>query len=563
MDQLKEIMTKENILDCKVENKFVIYNEEKNIYYSREKIIYQDGREESKLRLLKDYKRPFWLTKPFYQKYKQGKEFEELSRVNVFYAPQNSLYQECWKRLGKTLTSRDRENPFLLRRPVSKNPYVYGISTHGKVYLRSEYRELFGEISTPYVVTPLDIEWDTVKDQLCLISFVFNNVCYTFINSEYLNKAEEQSLYNMFTNNIPTEGFTPKYSFHNNELECIKACFAELHKLKPDIITVWNIEYDIGQILLILERNEIDPKDIFSHPEIEPEDRYFYWKKDKEFRLSSSGVRKGSEPKDRWHILEASCYSYFLDAMSVYNYVRAGRKRVPTGYSLDSILGFELGYKFKKLKFKHLTEEYVGLEWHRQMVRAHFKEYIIYNQYDVIAMVILDNKTGDVSKTLPLLSDLNTFDLFPRGPASLVNEMTFFGLKNGKIMGKADMDQLKEHETLGLDNWIITLPNANLNPEYGYNLLSDLKTNSNIRRHVFDLDQTSGYPNNIRTANVGKDTTIREVTGMEGKTKLEFMGENINLIFGEVNSISYCTNILNFPTIEELDKFITEKKNNM
>ena len=562
MDQLKEIMKSENLLDCKIENKFVIYNEAKNIYYSREKITYPDGKIENKLRLIKDYKRPFWITMPFFQKYKQGKEFEELSKVKKFLAPQNFLYQECWKRLGRTVTKRDMENPYTLRRAVSDNPYVYGISTHGKVFLRNAYRELFGEISTPYTVAPLDIEWDTVKEQLCLISFVFDNICHTFINEEYLERTQEEHLKRLYRENVPSQDFQPKYYFCKNELVCILECFKELHKLKPEIVTVWNIEYDIGQILLVLERNEIDPKEVFSHPEVDEEDRYFFYKKDKEFKVSSSGVRKGSEPKDRWHILETSSYFYFLDAMSVYNYVRAGRKRVASGYSLDSILGFELGDKFKKLKFKHLTEEYTGLEWHRYMVKNHFKEYVVYNQYDVIAMVILDNKTGDVSKTLPLLSDLNTFDLFPRGPASLVNEMTFFGLKNGLIMGKSSSKESEIKENLGLKDWIITLPNSNLNPEYGYKLLSDLRTNSNIRRHVFDLDQTSGYPNNIRTANVGKDTTIREVTGIEKKTKEQFMGENINLIFGEVNSISYCTNMLGFPTIEQLDKYITAKKNN-
>ncbi len=556
MEQLREIIKENNIKN--IENKFIVYNEEKDVYYSKEKITYTDGSIKYNLRIIDNYKRPIWVTKTFYRNYKQGKEFEDLKRVNMYLTPQKQMFQECLKRLGRIITNKDKDNKYVLKKAVDGNPYIYGINTHGKIFLKVAYQNLYGEVSTKYTIAPLDIEWDTIKDQLCIISFVFNKVCYTFINTEYLKPEDEDNLQKLYTENIPTTDFESKYFFYNTELECVLECFKLLHTLKPDFIAVWNIEYDIGQILKILERNEIDPKDVFSHPDVPNELKYFYYKKDKDFRMSVSGVRKSSEPKDRWHIIEASCYSYFLDAMSVYNYIRSNRKRVPTGYSLDSILGFELGDKFKKLKFKHLTEDLVGLEWHRFMVKNHFAEYVVYNQYDVISMVLLDNKTEDMQNVLALLSECNSFDLFPRGPARLVNEMLLFGLKHNKVLGKSP-PLTERRETLGMDGWIITLPNANLNNKYGYKLLNDVDLKSNIRLNVFDLDQISGYPNDIRTANVGRDTTLREVVSIEGKSKNEFMKENINLMFGEINSISYCTNMLNFPSIQELDEFIEKK----
>ena len=66
----------------------------------------------------------------------------------------------------------------------------------------------------------------------------------------------------------------------------------------------------------------------------------------------------------------------------------------------------------------------------------------------------------------------------------------------------------------------------------------------------------SSYPSNIAAANVSKDTTHKELMGVEGKEKNMFKVENINLMFGPINIIQYCVNMFNMPTLEELEKEI-------
>jgi len=76
---------------------------------------------------------------------------------------------------------------------------------------------------------------------------------------------------------------------------------------------------------------------------------------------------------------------------------------------------------------------------------------------------------------------------------------------------------------------------------------------SNIRTHVCDADAVSSYPSNIAAANVSKDTTHRELMAVEKKTKEHFKVENINLMFGPINAVQYCTSMFDMPTLEELE----------
>ena len=86
---------------------------------------------------------------------------------------------------------------------------------------------------------------------------------------------------------------------------------------------------------------------------------------------------------------------------------------------------------------------------------------------------------------------------------------------------------------------------------------SDLRTN--VRGHTYDSDQVSGYPSNGMSSNVSKDTTSKQVLEIEGIDKDVFKLQNINLMFGKVNSIEYCTEMFNFPKPMEMLEYI---KNN-
>lgn len=70
---------------------------------------------------------------------------------------------------------------------------------------------------------------------------------------------------------------------------------------------------------------------------------------------------------------------------------------------------------------------------------------------------------------------------------------------------------------------------------------------------IIPQTQVSGYPSNGQAANVSKETTSREIIDIEGIDKETFRLQNINLLSGPINSVSYCTEMLNFPTLLNLE----------
>ena len=79
---------------------------------------------------------------------------------------------------------------------------------------------------------------------------------------------------------------------------------------------------------------------------------------------------------------------------------------------------------------------------------------------------------------------------------------------------------------------------------------------TNIRTYVADADAVSSYPSNTRAANVSKDTTHREVVKMLGHSRDTFILQNINLMYGRTNSIQYCREMFDMPTLYILYKNI-------
>jgi len=77
---------------------------------------------------------------------------------------------------------------------------------------------------------------------------------------------------------------------------------------------------------------------------------------------------------------------------------------------------------------------------------------------------------------------------------------------------------------------------------------------TNIKTHVSDLDVSSAYPNATRVTNLSGPTTHRELVKIEGMTKEEFMLYNIDIMFGNTNSLEYCQQMFKMPDLFTLYK---------
>jgi len=527
----------------------------------KEAVHMSDGTVISNLKIIKDFKRPFWVTKEHLRNHKTKKESELLENTNVYRATQSQLHTHIAARLDSRYVGVRN------MRGVIDSPYLYGCDVDSKAIMKKAYQDRYPDITaSTFEVATLDIETDTEDGDIAIISLSTDKKIYTAINKKYIKQSNidvKKELKYMFDKHIPKTDITShievEYAILNNELELVTEVLAKAHIWRPDIIAIWNIDYDLPYMVKTLEKHGVKPKDVFSDPSLPRNLRYFRYKEGQKQKVTESGKFKPVNPEERWNVVDCPATFYWVDAMAAHRYVRVGGKTVPGGYSLDNILKAELGSKLQKLKFE--TEETTGIqgiEWHQYMLNNKFLEYIIYNQWDNISMLQLDQKTKDLSNNLPLLSGISSFDIFNSGPKRIIDAMHFFYLEKGSVLGTKPTRTNKD-KILGLDNWIVLLPSSRIK-ENGLKCIEENdKLITNIRAHVADADQVSGYPSNTQAANVSIDTTSKEIIDIAGYDIPTFKAQNINLLFGKVNFADYAQTLFKFPSFRELSDMVDEK----
>ena len=529
-----------------------------DLHFIKEKIQYEDGEYELKLRVLENYKRPYWVTQPNKRQHKQFKECEDIGNLLQFEATESDLKDDLIKKLYNVPMPTYREY-----RKLKECPYVYGTDINSRVFIKKKYMQAYPDAFTNYTLCTFDIETDIDTDEVLLISIAMEDRVFTTISKKFIDRIDNpiKKLNKLFEDNIPIKGYyKPEYLIVEEEIELFTKVMERVHQWKPDWLAVWNIDFDFPKMMALCEKYGVDIADIISEPSLPKEYKYCIYKRSQDANVSASGVRKNTDIQNKWNIVYAPAHFHWIDAMAAYAAKRTNTKKLPNGYGLDSVLDFTLGEKFKKLKFNHLMDiTYTGPDYHRYMVKNHPLEYIVYNQWDVISMLELDKVTTDLQISLPVLSEASPFDIFNSMPKKLVNVLFYEYLEDGKIIGnkmpvKVKVDE-EEIDILDLTDWIITLPNKYLTEKNGRCVILEIPgLKTNIRLFVCDCDQFSGYPSNLEEANVSKYTTKAEISSIGDIPEEVFKKENINIMFGVVNQMQYCQNMMNFPSLEKLEE---------
>ena len=540
------------------------YNKDTHIV--KELLHYSDGTKKKNLRLIENFKRPFWTTKEHYRNHKQKKESEDTDKLLEGKATQSDLGRAIAVKLGSMYNGvKDLYS-------IKSSPYVYGIDVNSRTYIKYLYQKQYPDVSTPYEVCVLDIEVDTIKNELVIISIAMNDKIHTIITKDYLKqkfttkdntdaiqKDVTEKLEYLYGKYVPktdlSQSIKRSYSVVDDDLTAVLETMSKLHVWNPDIVAVWNINYDMEYILDILDKNHIDPKEVMCDPDLPKELRYFKFTPGRDKTAKGGGIN----PEERWPIVDCPANFYWIDAMCAHRYIRVGGKAMSGGYSLDNILNHELGSDFKKLKFKDDAEgiSKVSIEWHQHMVANKPLEYITYNQWDVMSILELDSKTKDLHTVMPMLAGLSNFDVFNSGPKRIVDALHFYYLENDRVLSVKD-PKAGDDKLLGLSNWIVLLPSCRIS-ERGGDILKGGGVDTNIRMFVADSDQVSGYPSNTQAANVSIDTTAKELKSIDGIGIDTFREQNINMLFGKINSLDYGTEMFNLPTMYEIAKLIEKK----
>ncbi|EKD89603.1 MAG: hypothetical protein ACD_33C00035G0001, partial [uncultured bacterium] len=519
------------------------------------------GKITPKIVLLKDYKRDVYITKKIHQNHKEKKEFEDLDKLSKQECTQSDLNKTVANLLGKS---------YLISTPneIKNSPYIYGydITSTSYIKLKSLHKNNF--IQSGYSVAVLDIENDVVTKEILMITIVMSDKIYTAVLKKFIGRCGDHltRIKNAITEYIPMyKDLAIEVEVFDKEVDMIKKTFKIANQWKPDLLAIWNMDYDIPFILDRLEYYHVNPIDVLCDQTIPRELRICRYKQGIKKKITASGVVKPINPSMQWHTLILTASFYVIDAMCVYRQLRLSQQEEGS-YSLDNILG--VNKIQQKLKFKE-ADNYKGIKWHIFMQENYPIEYTVYNIYDCLSILELDKKNKDLTNTLPSFAGITDFNRFNSNPKKIVDALFIFGLDKNRVIGTVPKINKKEEEiesdeielnedaeegvdveedvtkykTLSLKQWILTLPQHLLVYD-GLCCIEEypnLKTN--IRGLTYDADVSSSYPSCTLVCNVSKETTLYELIDIEGVKEEIFRMQNLGFILGSVNMLEYFNEI--------------------
>lgn len=548
-----------------------------DLHLIKERLHFSDGSTRPSVKIIENYKRPFYITKKTYRNHKDKKECEDINKLDCYQCTQSELRY----RLARAL---DRGGSRESIKELSINPYVYGTDISSTSHIKHAYRQQYPDFQSAYDLAIFDTETDVLHgtNDVIMASAVFKNKVFLGIRNDVIAgiaNPKERILqkYNHYLKEyVDKLDLELEVCFFDTSFDVVKGCFKKFHEWQPDIVAIWNLDFDIPKVVEMCRKAGIAPENLFSDPSVPVDRRHFRYKEGQRKLITASGKFKPIPPSAQWHTVDTPAGFYLLDAMCVYRLLRLA-KQEERSYALDAILRKELN--ITKLKFKE-AEKYEGLRWHQYMQQQHILEYSVYNIFDSLSMMELDKKTKDLSFTLPAFAGITDFSNFRSQPKRITDSIYFYlfdkgfilaatgtrfqpVLENDPLLLDEETDTINDEDdnddeseetqtTLDLRNWILTLP-ATLVASNGMQCIEeDERLRTNIRSHVFDSDVEGAYPTAVVVGNVSKATTVREIITINGVDEMLFRAQNINCLSGATNAVEYCTAMFNLPTPDNL-----------
>lgn len=566
-----------------------------DIHVVKEQVHYEDGTMKPNLRLVQDFKRPYWITQQSKRDHQQKKEWESLDNVMQKEVTQSKLRDDIARAIGKGWS------PDPLKKLLN-SPYIYGADITASSLIKRQYMVKWPTMVSGYTRCILDVESDVTRDKsdpgfedILMTTVIFGKEIFISVEKRFLEGLHDvQGRLDAAVSKYIGEYVDKhqmKVTLHiaDNVIDMLKAVFKKVHEWKPDWLAIWNISFDIPKIISMLEKYGIDPREVLCDPTLPMEYRICKWMPGPTKQVTASGKVKPINPASQWHTLRCTASYYVIDSMCVYKHLRLGEQEEPS-YSLDWILQKILG--IRKLKFAE-ADGLERLEWHKFMQTKFKIEYMVYNIFDCLSMLELDDKTKDLIYSLPGFAGTTDFPNFKSQPRRIMDNLHYYALEEGCVMGTVgyqekveavsdkadDLDDDEEDDeeeentsaeqdltneddesadgpvrarsTLSLKRWIVTLP-AHMSV-LGLPLIKeDPSLLTNIRTFVYDSDEVSAYPTATTVANVSKGSTKREIIDVVGIKEMTFRYQNMNLLLGSMNALEYATTMFNFPKPDQL-----------
>lgn len=537
-------------VDCRHVTYCLAHDKKSDLHVAKSYIHFKDGTRMPKMILRKNFEREVWVTREGYRNHKDKKEYEVEERLQRFTTPQFKLLDT----IAKGLYGRPFANSNYKR--LASSPYLYGTDIESTCLVKKEYAVKYPDcISESAEVAVLDIETDVVKgnSEIILITLSFKDKIITAINTNFIPRSSDpiariNSLMDKELGHVlkPRNANVELVLCDGPDLCCIEV-FKRAHEWMPDFITIWNMDYDLPIIVDTLEQHGHDVGDILSDPSVPKEYRFYKYTEGARQKKTQSGKIMPLHWADQWHVAECPASFYFIDAACLYKRLRIAKGMEPS-YALDDILHKHIGTG--KLTVPEL-EGVEGLPWHYRMQKEFPFHYVVYNIFDCVGVELLDEKTGDISRNFCALSGDSDFKNFNKNPRRIVDDMHFFYRETKEVIattGSDIGDDENDEYVIGLNKWIVTLPACHMG-QVGRRIIKELPTVVSLMMfHNADIDIEGTYPNVEAGANTAKETTVRELSTIEGLNEERRRELGINISGGPINAIEFCVTALDLPT---------------
>lgn len=528
-----------------------IANETDELLYIKEITHYSDGTTSPGTRLVKNWKRSFYLTKDGFRTNNDKKEAERLDRLEEIKTTEREMPMKIARRLGRNLNN-------LRLRTLARSPYLYGADIASATLIKEKYMTQYPSLASASVVAVFDIETDVIDgtDEILMASVTCKHNAILAVTKRFLGTTPnaEQQIRKAFTKYLGKYEQERKIELRvkivDTPAQVIIECMNAAHEWKPDFMAVWNINFDLPKAFAALEAEGYSVADVFCDPNIPNEFKYAKYRPGPSQKVTASGKTMSLSPHEQWHVFDVPSTFYWIDAMVVYAMIRKANGQ-ESSYSLDHILNLVLG--IRKLNFEE-ADGLSKIEWH-QFMQKHYKvEYCIYNLFDDISVELLDEETKDLCLTLPELCGFTRYSDFNSTPKQLADDLHFYYLKQGMVIGTLSDNMRDELDELviGMDGWPVTLP-AHQVVDNGIACLKEFPNiRSQIRGHVADLDVKSSYPYTEIFLNISKATTMLELGSIEGVSEDVRRRVGLNLTGGHTNAVEFCIKVHSAPTLPQL-----------
>lgn len=523
----------------------------------KEYLHYPDGRVEPNLRLVKNFKRTFYLTKNQFRDHEQKKEYEYIDRLEEHHCTQAEMVNKIKRALGlykeRTLSE------------VSECPYLYGTFPTTPVLAAEAYKSREPNLFTPAKLAVLDFETDVANNRgdtiisgilsckenvkISAVRYLFKQVYGNLITDDDIIKGINSAIQRLCPGLLEERNAKLEIELVDRPSQVVMALMRSAHEWKPDYIGIWNIASDVRWMMAALKEDGIPYEDVFCDPSIPKEFKRFWFREDKGRKQKANGEVDTKAFDDLWHSVDCPASFQFVCMMALFKTLRpADGKR---SMKLDDVLADYTDRR--KLHFEGAAGV-DGLDYHILMQSKYAFEYMAYQLEDGINPEILDETTRDVSYKLRNTLKYSELARLKSTPTWLGDQHYFRLRAQGKIQCSVsgDMGTYLDNHTPSVSNWIITL-RSDLQYQQGVRIINEFPNlETNIVTHCADSDVKSCYPTADSVMNASKTTNMLEVCSPMDGGEYVTREAGVNMTAIRTNALRLAKTLYDFPDPDEL-----------